>query len=85
MANFTNPYMYGNAYNQPFYQTPQQQFPQQQPAPAIDWDAVARACQVLAGAAANVPGGGEYATKADLENLKKEILEGVKGYAKPSA
>lgn len=27
---------------------------------------------------------GEYATKADLERLKKEILEGVKGNAEPA-
>lgn len=27
---------------------------------------------------------GDYATKADLEKLKKEILEGVKAHAEPS-
>lgn len=92
MANYVNPYMqqnyqYGNSfYSQPSYQAPQQPYqqPYQQQPQVIDWDAVAKACQTLAVAAANVPGGGEYATKADLENLKKEILEGVKANAKSS-
>jgi hypothetical protein len=45
---------------------------------------VAKACQTLATAASNVPGGGEYVTKADLEKLKTEILEGVKAIARSS-
>lgn len=81
MAVYNNPYM--NNF-QPYQQSqqsfaPQQSFVPQQP--VIDWDAVTRACQTLMGAAANVPGGGEYATKADLEKLKQEILEGVKAHA----
>lgn len=77
LNNFTPQPMY----QQPTYQQPQQSFMPQQ---TIDWDAVARACQTLAAAASSVPGGGEYVTRADLEKLKKEILEGVKADAKPA-
>lgn len=78
MAVYNNPYL--NMYNQaPVYQQPAYQPPQPQP---VDWDAVAKACQTLAAAASSVPGGGEYATKADLEKLKTEILEGVKAIAR---
>ena len=83
MAGY-NPYLFNQQYQQPVYQQPQQSFAPQQsftPQQTIDWDAVARACQTLAAAASSLPGGGEYATKADLEKLKKEILEGVKGDA----
>lgn len=86
MAVYNNPYL--NSFQQPMYQQPQQSFMPQQPQqgfmpqqPVIDWDAVTRACQTLMSAAANAPGGGEYATKADLEKLKQEILEGVKANA----
>lgn len=84
MAAYNNPYM--NPYSPLYqYQQPQQQYvPQPQTPPTIDWDAVAKACQTLAYAASSAPGGGEYATKADLEKLKKEILEGVKANAKPA-
>jgi len=92
MAVYNNPYL--NMYNQqPVYQQPAYQPPQpayQPPQPAyqppqpVDWDSVAKACQTLATAASNVPGGGEYVTKADLEKLKTEILEGVKAIARSS-
>ena len=96
MAVYNNPYIpqsyttpqpvYQPSYQQvqPAYQQSQPAYQQSQPVyqqPQIDWEAVSRACQTLAGAAANVPSS-EYATKADLEKLKKEILEGVKGVAK---
>ena len=89
MAVYNNPYI-PQSYTtpqpvyQPSYQQAQPAYQQSQPVyqqPQIDWEAVSRACQTLAGAAANVPSS-EYATKADLEKLKKEILEGVKGVAK---
>lgn len=87
--------VYNNPYFPQQYQTPQTpvyqpqtpvyqpQAPAYQP-PSIDWAAVAKACETLAGAAANLPAT-EYATKADLEKLKREILEGVKANAKPNA
>jgi hypothetical protein len=78
MAVYNNPYL--NMYNQqPMYQQPAYQPPQ-----PVDWDSVAKACQTLATAASNAPGGGEYVTKADLEKLKTEILEGVKAIARSS-
>jgi hypothetical protein len=85
MAVYNNPYL--NMYNQqPMYQQPAYQPPQPayQPPQPVDWDSVAKACQTLATAASNVPGGGEYVTKADLEKLKTEILEGVKAIARSS-
>ena len=89
MAVYNNPYI-PQSYTtpqpvyQPSYQQAQPAYQQSQPVyqqPQIDWEAVSRACQTLAGAAANAQSS-EYATKADLEKLKKEILEGVKGVAK---
>jgi hypothetical protein len=85
MAVYNNPYL--NMYNQqPMYQQPAYQPPQPayQPPQPVDWDSVAKACQTLATAVSNVPGGGEYVTKADLEKLKTEILEGVKAIARSS-
>lgn len=85
MAVYNNPYL--NMYNQqPMYQQPAYQPPQPayQPPQPVDWDSVAKACQTLATAASNVPGGGEYVTRADLEKLKTEILEGVKAIARSS-
>lgn len=85
MAVYNNPYL--NMYNQqPVYQQPAYQPPQPayQPPQPVDWDSVSKACQTLAAAASNVPGGGEYVTRADLEKLKTEILEGVKAIARSS-